>query len=264
MAGVGDGKPIKTRSQRKTSTKPIHDEQIQIEVEDIAPLSVELMLKDDQFKSLLQTSIMAAIDEKLASMQAKIDTQDSKILDLELDLDEQTKENDELRKQVESLIQTTTSADKKLNDLEQYTRRNSVRVFGIQEPKDHRENTDDIIVQLATEKLGITLDISEIDRSHRVGKKTNEPGKRPRPILVKLATYRTRQRLIRARRKLKATGITIKEDLTRTNQLLLEKASKHPKVESSWSTDGRIIIKLDDDGTQVIKQLNSVSDLDSL
>ena len=58
----------------------------------------------------------------------------------------------------------------KSDDSEQYSRRNCVRIFGFPESKG--ENTDDIVLKLAKEKLGINIDVSDIDRSHRTGSTT--------------------------------------------------------------------------------------------
>ncbi len=170
-------------------------------------------------------------------------------------------EADELKKRLDDWTDDTSETTRKLNDLEQYTRRNSIRLFGISESKDKHENCDIIVTNLARDKLGVNIDVHEIDRSHRVGKKPNEPGKKPRPIIVKFATYRSRQKLIRNRRKLKGTGITIKEDLTRSNQTLLEQVSRSEKVISSWTTDGRILVLMKINGKETIRQVTKLEDL---
>ena len=58
------------------------------------------------------------------------------------------------------------------------------------------------------------MDVSEIDRSHRVGKPTN----RNRDILVKLVSYRSRQKLYSRRKDLRdndaTMGTFINEDIT--------------------------------------------------
>ena len=46
------------------------------------------------------------------------------------------------------------------------------------------------------------------------------------------------------RRRLKGTGISIQEDLTKANHQVLMKLANHPKVEAAWSTDGKIMAAL--------------------
>ncbi len=71
--------------------------------------------------------------------------------------------------------------------------------------------------------IGFPVSSHEIDRSHRVGKPN--PGK-PRAIIVKLATYRVRQRIYMNRIKLRHCGhaeVYVNEDLTKPRaQLLFE------------------------------------------
>ena len=56
------------------------------------------------------------------------------------------------------------------DDLEQYTRRNSIRLTGLTETKD--ENVYDTVMAVLNEEMGVSPSISadEIDRIHRVGK----------------------------------------------------------------------------------------------
>ena len=53
------------------------------------------------------------------------------------------------------------------DSLEQYSRRNSLRIAGI--PEEEGEETDKIVLGLAA-NLNIELNQTEIDRSHHVGK----------------------------------------------------------------------------------------------
>ena len=94
--------------------------------------------------------------------------------------------------------------------LEQYTRRNSVRISGI--PEELSENTDGIVLKLA-EKLDVPITSADIDRCHRVGKPDNRgrtaatTKMRHRDINVKFATYNARHRLYSMRKELRNTDI---------------------------------------------------------
>ncbi|KAJ4437953.1 hypothetical protein ANN_13892 [Periplaneta americana] len=56
----------------------------------------------------------------------------------------------------------------RIDDMEQYQRRQCLRIFGV--PEVENEDTDVIAIQVA-EKTGVSLQVSDIDRSHRVGKR---------------------------------------------------------------------------------------------
>ena len=119
------------------------------------------------------------------------------------------KENNDLKARIDKLEAATEAA-------EQYSRRNCIRVSGV--PEENNENTDDIVLDVAR-AIDFNLDVEEIDRSHRIGKPKST---KPRDIIVKLATFRVRQRLLKNRKNLKTSmfdggrfkGESVNEDLT--------------------------------------------------
>jgi hypothetical protein len=95
---------------------------------------------------------------------------------------------------------------------EMYSRRNNIRVYGIEESTG--EDTTSLFLNMARKKLGINfLSDRDICRSHRLGRP--QPDQRPRPIIVKLLRHSDKESLIKARRSLAGTGIVMREDLTR-------------------------------------------------
>lgn len=150
-----------------------------------------------------------------------------------------------LSSEVNSLQQLLLAKDNKIDELaaevdrlEQYSRRNCLRVFGVVE--DARESTDTTALQLFEEKLGITLDQSAIDRSHRLGKQLKD---KCRPIIVKFSRYNDRASVFANKSKLKSTGIVIREDLTKKRFDILNAAKKKFGLKNTWSRDGVIYIK---------------------
>ena len=124
-----------------------------------------------------------------------------------------------------------------LDASEQYSRRNSLRIFGIPESAKPNESTDEIVMNLC-KSMGADVLIGEIDRSHRTGK---PGGPQPRPILVKFVSYRARQKLYSLRRNLKTNTeharVFINEDLTQRRAQLLFVArglAKAKRIESAW------------------------------
>ena len=76
------------------------------------------------------------------------------------------REIEELKQQVKERDAAIASLRAKVDDLEQYTRRNSVRIMGI--PETSNEDTDKITIAIA-KKIGAEIDIDQTDLSHRVG-----------------------------------------------------------------------------------------------
>lgn len=181
-------------------------------------------------------------------------------------------ENKRLQGQVTDLttrLQTLTqTSDQKYDNVEQYSRRNSLRISGVEESPG--ESTDDIILDLA-KQCNVNITLQEIDRSHRLQPRRSTAGanssSRPRDIIVKFISYRSRSAFFRGKSVLKSSetrrNIFINEDLTKYRAEILRSArnlvkNKNSNVVNAWSSDGRIYIKAAD-GTR--RHISSSSDL---
>ena len=80
------------------------------------------------------------------------------------------------------ITQLRAEVDLRIDDMEQYSRRSCLVVTGV--PEKAEENTDDIILNTATQKLGIKLELHEIAKSHRLG--TKKESKEGKPIVRSL------------------------------------------------------------------------------
>lgn len=161
-------------------------------------------------------------------------------------LTDQIKEKDA---RIDTLEASVRDLQVKLDDQEQYSRREALRVDGI--PEVNNESTDALILELCNEglKLDPPLKTEDISRSHRSGDRAKF-GKRT--ILVKFSSYRIRDRVIRARKHLKSlhrdgqAPIFMNEDLTKRRAHLAYLArglKKEKRVLDTWTWDGLIRVK---------------------
>lgn len=210
------------------------------------------LLTNKDFIHLLQKTINTSLEK----ISVQVDTNAGAILELQSKIDKLAKEVQESRNELETLRDFKQQAKRDTNNLEQYTRRNSLRIFGI--PVTKNENTNEIVKELAATKLHIDLCPGDIDRSHRVGKAENNT----RAIIVKFTRHDVKTNFLRARRALKGSRVVIREDLTKTNQDLLKAALASESVSTAWSWDARIYAKLKDTNTVVI--IRSQGDVDKL
>lgn len=198
-------------------------------------------------------------------------------------------------RKIENLETKVRTLESTVDDLEQYSRRNSIRISGI--PEVQHEDVQSRVLDLFNHKMGVDTSIDDVDRMHRVGKR----GDRPRAVLVKFATYRAREAVYRAKKFLKpgaerptrnapawtmasAAGLDdydaahpedsvipdpsepfnnvfIAEDLTEIRKSLLfecRRARRAQKVSDCWSLDGRVNIR---DNAGNIKHIKVVADL---
>ena len=111
------------------------------------------------------------------------------------------------------------------------------------------------------------INVSDIDRRHRVGKKV--PGKK-RQIIVKFVSYWDRNKAISNRKSLrhKYESVYINEDLTQHRSKLFKMTRdlklKH-KIESVWTNDGRVNIRELPAGNKdgVVRVITCEKDLDA-
>ncbi|KAJ4448744.1 hypothetical protein ANN_00135 [Periplaneta americana] len=135
---------------------------------------------------------------------------DAVVSELQRSIDFNSEVIQDLKQTIEQRDRKIGELERKVDDLEQYQRRQCVRIFGIEE--EVGENTDKLVVELAT-NIGVELKVEDIDRSHRVGRTTSDG--RPRPIIVKFCSYRKRSEVFFNKKRLKGSGMTLREDLTK-------------------------------------------------
>ena len=224
----------------------------------------------DMLRSIHAT-IEDAVQKEFSKLMDRMDEQQSQLMDLEVENKAQAQEIAKLKAIVEKQQSELGNLRHSSDELEQYSRRNCLQFFGI--PESEKESTDDLVCGIINNRLGVTVTTTDIDRSHRVGNPNKPPAanngrhgvNRPRPIVVKFVSYRTRHLVISNRRLLKGTKVVIQEQLTKKNRELLSCAVKHPKVETAWTSDGRVIAKVKTTNNRTInRMIRNATELASL
>ena len=96
---------------------------------------------------------------------------------------------------VDSLTTMVTELRNEVDRQQQNSRRTSLHVIN-EWPEQRGEDTDEKIVEMAQNQLNLNISKSDIDL-HRVGRP--KPGGRPRPIIVKFISYKTKKAVFQAR-----------------------------------------------------------------
>ncbi|KAJ4427147.1 hypothetical protein ANN_24763 [Periplaneta americana] len=81
----------------------------------------------------------------------------------------------------------------KVDELEQYQRRQCLRIIGVEEQE--AEDTDKLVMEVG-KRIGVDVNVMDIDRSHRIGRR-DVGNDRPRPIIVKFVSYRKRSEVLK-------------------------------------------------------------------
>lgn len=307
---MSDDNSITLRSSNKADTKT--DKKAKTKGPAAAGSSVvevvKELFKDKEFQLILRNSVTTIVGEcienirdrlstSISKNEERIDKIDGSLFDIQNEIDKSRSNRVHIEKALEQATEKIINLEKEIKEHEQYSRRNSLRIYGVDESSS--ECTDDIVIDIVTKTLDCPLTHEDIDRSHRVGKRRDDhdtigshnikgtynkgkgahdiegahnvkgaqdnKGAKPRSILVKFCSYRKRSEIMLVKKKLKGSGITIAEDLVGEKFKLLMTARKNPVVENAWSQDGRIFATIKTNGAKPMKKLiTSTSQLDNL
>lgn len=232
--------------QPETSSLPVKSTTVSgLSSEDLSTITDSLkstLLKE--FQQMVQSAVAGSLASTIPTIVKPI--VEGVLGGLTKRIDGLEAENKELRDRVARLEQSADAA-------EQYSRRNCLRISGVKEVDG--EDTDKYVLTMAS-AIGADISITDIDRSHRVGKMKD--------IIVKFATYRARKRFFKARVKARSTGysgVYVNEDLTRSRSTILYKARtlvKSKSINSCWSSDGTILVK---DLSMKVHRIEGIADL---
>jgi len=204
-------------------------------------------------KSDLEKVVDRVKREITTEMTEKMDKLESRIFELEIKNDDLYKENENLREQIQGSREYIEDVDygvhmalKKTNDLEQYTRKSSVRIFGLEDEKNEEiAITIAKVNNLLNDKLHMDTKESDINIAHRLGPYTN---KKCRPVIVRFMSRQHKIETIKKRKALAKSRYVIKEDLTKENENLVYELQNSDNVEAAWSNEGKIFVKIQPSG----------------
>ena len=141
---------------------------------------------------------------------------------------------------------------------------NNLRVLGLVE--DERENLEAKFIKFMEENLEEEISANEIEIFHRIGARKNDGGDqssrrdgKPRPVIVKLLSHKSKMKILLKRKMLKGKGLIIVEDMADDIPKRLKELKCKRSVESSWFSNGKIKFKQRDDPR--IKEIRGWRDL---
>ena len=177
----------------------------------------ELLNHDIKIKELIDTNVKNT-NERLDQLSSDINDLKESLEFTEQDIDNKLiKGENELKdlktdvKAIENDLLNPDEVSDKLVELEDRSRRNNLRIDGIEESPDETwETCENKIKDIIKEKLDIETDV-ELDRCHRMGKKR---GNRPRTLICRFTKFKDKQCVLSNARKLKGTNIYIYGDFS--------------------------------------------------
>ena len=212
-----------------------------------------LEMKEDILKSL--TNRIEVVEGDLHSRAKEIETLQKDVADLKTVCEEQKAENKSLRTEIESkTAKNEKLIQQSINDLEQYQRRNNIRISGIKDTEDETcfQTMETVCLELNKRAAGLHITPNDIDIAHRLGKYDKD---RNRNIIVRFVSRAQKIRVFKYRKELKTADVYINEDLTKLNQDVLTSVRVKRKdiIEQAWTFEGRVYAKWKDGETRQIQ-----------
>ncbi|KAK3889169.1 hypothetical protein Pcinc_006743 [Petrolisthes cinctipes] len=203
-------------------------------------LKVLLDSQNQAFRSALDivveqfNSRIASMESKISDITRSLDFSHAETVDLkgEVKLLQQTKrENNTI---IEGLKNRVEDVMQRMNNQEDYSRRNNIRISGFKESPNGEtwEQTAEQVSTLIQDKL--QLPSAKLEHARRVGPVTRLA---PRTIVARFEHFGDREAVTRNSRKLKGTGIFINEDLCPASQ---ENVKNQLPLMKQARTDGKI------------------------
>ena len=224
-SGSGSGSPsvdMAVGEDRRISGKGVGDSGEQLTLFDVM---AKLNSMDTCMKAVsnnlsdVKTDVQC-IKEKVGKLQSEVEGLKSEVGTLQ-------EENRALRLNNDTLMQRLCNNEKHIDDLENRSRRNNLVFYGMD--KWEGENSDSCesrLRELCVDKLDLIEDI-EFDRVHRLGNKPNAP------LIARCSHYKDKIKILKARYKLKGSGIFVGEDFSSGVREVRKKLAHYAKEKKS-------------------------------
>ncbi len=131
--------------------------------------------------------------------------------------------------------------------LEQYSHKESVRIYGIPEfERETREDTNKVVLQIAT-KIGANVTTQDASVGHRIGRRGQ--GNKQWLIIAKFVRRDCKSKIMRPvqNKTLQMSeyqGVFINDDVTALRSRLVYELKRDAGVKNMWNIDGRIFCSI--------------------
>ncbi|KAH3772919.1 hypothetical protein DPMN_174266 [Dreissena polymorpha] len=147
-------------------------------LDEISSKLTNVLTKNDTFliKTIIKETLEEIKEKFLGSVLKKLEILESSVFETKNEIDSLHKIIKEQKSEIDCLkklqYDTECSQTSGQNDLEQYGRRNSIRITGLSNDSDQQSSmaVADETVLMLNDKLGIQLETKDIDIAYRLGK----------------------------------------------------------------------------------------------
>nr|CAH7735330.1 unnamed protein product [Callosobruchus chinensis] len=184
-----------------------------------------------------QQDKVTAKEDVLNTILRKIEDTNQGIMELNEKFDEMQNDMVQVKQIANSNEIKIEESNRKIEQLQQFSKRCNLRVFGIIES--NNEKCREVLHNVIKTKLKLTsITPEDIEMAYRCGSKKEGP---PRAILVRFYSAKMKNEVYFNKKNLKGSGITIREDLTATRMKIVKEKMSIYGNKGVWTNDGKIL-----------------------
>ena len=257
---TSDKETLKKQLKKEKANKKSAENMALLEqkIEEINNKLCEMLTKKDKqfIKEILVDTLDEMREKIIGTVMKKVNQLEGEVHEIALEKEKQEKEmkklsekNEDLVEKNKKLVDRISKEEEKrkydINDLEQYGRRNNVRVSGLDFDNKYEssQQTAEGIATLLNNQMGMNISSYDIDIAHRLGKYEDT---KIRNVIVKFVQRQVKVTVMKNTKKLKGTTISINEDLTKINLEVLASLRLKGKdtIDKSWSYEGKLYAQM--------------------
>lgn len=191
----------KNESAKSGRSKPQPDSPVTSDANDEMLRSIKVMMDDlrteivTDFEAIILASVKKEVASALKPLKDRVDLQSETISALEHSASEHSDKLTSMHANVAKLAATVETLSNKCEDLEARSRWNNIRVVGLPEGTEGPRPTE-----FMAEFLKDLLSLEEkpgLDRAHRTLRAKPKEGDSPRPMVIRVTLFQTRNALLR-------------------------------------------------------------------
>jgi hypothetical protein len=234
------------------------------------PLSEELA------DALLDTKVVEALAKALSpfitlsideALGKRLEGLMSTVKDMKGDIARLTKQHDDVSRENAVLKKTIGEHERRMDDLESYSRSDNLIIRGLPEataaeratdaalldsnpsPMDSHLSVETTVIGFLQDSLGIEVSSRDISIAHRL---KAGPRDSTRPVIVRFTNRKIRNLVFNSKKRLKDNGqrVFISEHLTKASSDLFFEARKllrEKKLFATWTQSGQVYVKFSSD-----------------
>ena len=219
----------------------------------------------DELDKRLEVKLREQEERIVNGLEKKINTS---LEYMEGNIEDLQKENKALKEEIRKLEEKCAKQDSQMQRMkreveavkehavrnEQYSRKNNLKIFGLKEKTG--EDCMEEIQKMAKERLKVNIQREEMEIAHRL-----PAAKGPRPVIVKFRDTGSKFTLLKARKVLKGTGVSIAEDISQTILDTVKMLRDNENTKDTWCWNGKIYVKDKDDRVHKYSYGSAIPDI---